>query len=167
MSRILNRQAPILLALCAVSMLGAAYVFQYWGGLAPCELCWWQRYVYMAAIPVALAAFALDGPGGGLHAGLLLGLLALVFAGSAGLAGYHVGVEQGWWEGPAACSAFALEGSLEDMVSKLIAAPVVRCDEVAWSLFGVSMAGYNAIISISLAGVSGWAALNRLKANHD
>lgn len=166
MTETLNRHAPVLLALASAAMLGAAYAFQYWGGLAPCELCWWQRYVYMAAIPLALAAWALDRPGGGLYAGTGLALLGLLFAGGAGIAAYHVGVEQGWWKGPSACSAFALEGSIEDMFDKIVSAPVVRCDEVAWSLFGVSMAGYNVLVSVGLAGFAGWAASKRLKANH-
>ena len=78
-----------------------------------------------------------------------------VLAANAALAGYHVGVEQKWWEGPASCSAAVAAGtSFEDLKAQLLAAPIVRCDEVPWSLFGISMAGYNVLLSAGFAVVT-------------
>lgn len=166
MTRTLNRHAPLLLTLAAAGLLAAAYAFEHLGGLPPCELCWWQRYAHMAAVPFGFLAWGLDPrPWARAYSGSMLLLMAGVFATGAGIAGYHVGVEQGWWNGPAACSAVALEGSVEDIFDQLLAAPVVRCDEVAWSLFGISMAGYNAALSLGLALYAGWAAHNRLRSD--
>lgn len=165
----IDRYAAPLLGLAAVLMLAGAYGFQYLEDLPPCELCWWQRYAHMAAVPVALIAAALDMParkaeqGPSPYAALAFFTLVLVFATGAAIAGFHVGVEQDWWEGPTACTALTLEGSLEDMFNQLISAPVVRCDDIAWTLFGVSMAGYNGMISLALALYAGWATRNRLK----
>ena len=163
----LQQNAPLALVLASALVLGAAYAFQYLGDLPPCDLCWLQRYVYMAAIPLGLVAWALDRPeDGALYSGLGLAALALLFAAGAGIAGYHVGVEQHWWRGPEACTGSALNGDFQDMFNKLVATKVVRCDEVAWSLFGVSMAGYNVLVSLALAGWAGWAGFTRLKKSH-
>jgi len=165
----LDLYAAPLVGLAAILMLAGAYGFEYLGDLPPCELCWWQRYAHMAAIPVALMAAALDmparktEPGGSIYAALAFFLLALIFATGTGIAAFHVGVEQDWWEGPTACTTLTLEGSLEDMFNTLVKAPVVRCDDIAWSLFGISMAGYNGLISLGLALYAGWATRNRLK----
>jgi len=157
------RAAAALLVLATAAVLGSAYAFQYWGGLAPCILCWWQRYAHMGVI--AFAALALLPVGPGLRAALLLGAAATALAG-AGIAAFHVGVEQHWWQGTAECgSTFGPATSIEEMRQRLLAQPVVRCDEVVWSLFGISMAGYNILISLALAAFAAMAGWRGIGAN--
>lgn len=131
-------------------MLAGAFAFQYIGGLAPCQLCLWQRWPHAAAVVIMVLALALPG-----RLLPLLGLLAALA--TAGIGGFHVGVEQGWWEGLASCTASSLGGvSVSDLLNPDVdvAAPI-RCDAVAWQMFGISMAGWNMIVSLSLAAV--WA----------
>ena len=132
-------------------VLGAALLSQYWGGLIPCELCLAQRWPWRVAI-VAAALMWLAGDKIPLTAAALI--LALVFFVSAGLGFYHVGVEQHWFAGPTACTATAgsTATTIEELRQQLLAAPVVMCDQVQWSLFGVSMAGWNVVASLVLAG---------------
>src|SRR5690348_12322270 len=130
-------------------VLGAALVSQYWGGLAPCELCLKERWPWDAALAIAALWFLLSGrvPGGWPAV-----VLALIFVAGAALAFYHVGVEQHWFAGPSACSGAPIAGgSIADLKAQLLARPPVRCDEVAWSLFGISLAGWNLLASIVLA----------------
>lgn len=138
---------PILFAgIAATLILAAAFAFQL-AGYHPCEMCWWQRYPYMAIIAIAVIANALPT----LPRKPILLLLALLFAVDAGLAGFHAGVEQGWWEGITTCTAsIDPNASLEDALKALDNAPLIRCDEIAWSLFGVSMAGYNFILATAM-----------------
>lgn len=142
------------LGLLAASLLilAAALAFQFIGGLHPCALCLWQRYPYVAVIGLA-------GIGAGLarvgvqrrQLAVLMGLCALAFLVDAGIATFHVGVEQKWWEGLTACSGTVSgAASTAELRERLLAAPVVRCDEIAWSLFGVSMAGYNFLMALGL-----------------
>lgn len=144
------------LAASAAALIGA-YAFQYLGGLEPCSLCLYQRVPYWVAISLGLAALLLARrrrlPG------LVMGAIAVVFLVGAGLALYHVGVEQQLIAGPQACSAGLGEATtVEALRAQLLARPVVRCDQVPWSLFGVSLAGYNAILSLALAAAALWAA---------
>lgn len=126
-------------------LLVAALAFQYLGGLAPCPMCLWQRWPH--GIALVLGAVILLRPAPGLAA-----LGALTLAAGAGLAGWHVGVEQGWWAGPATCAAPDI-GALtpEDLLAKILETPVVRCDEVAWRFLGLSMATWNGLASLGLA----------------
>lgn len=143
--------AAVLLASAAV--LGAALLSQYWGGLRPCELCLWQRWPWAAAITIAL--LALFGGGRGALPWLALALAA-VFAIGIGLASYHVGVEQRWFAGPTACTASAAKPTtLEELKRQLSATAPVLCDKVQWSLFGVSLAGWNLVASLGMAAVCG------------
>jgi disulfide bond formation protein DsbB len=143
------RTAAALIAAVSAALVAAAFAFEHLGGLPPCVLCWWQRYAHFAVIGLAL--FALLPVGGNLRAVLLLAAAVAALAGT-GIAVFHVGVEQHWWQGTAECgSTLGAASSIEDMRRMLLAQPVVRCDEVAWSLFGISMAGYNALISLGLA----------------
>lgn len=136
-------------------MLAAAFAFQHLAGLYPCELCIWQRWPYVATVLLGIAA-ALLPPAGRAAA---LALAALVFLGGAGIAAFHVGVEQGWWQGLAACGTTLPEArTVEELRAALLAQPVVRCDEVAWSLAGTSMAGWNGLLSAGLAVLSFWGA---------
>jgi disulfide bond formation protein DsbB len=127
-------------------LLAAAFAFQHLGGLAPCPLCLWQRWPH--AIAVALAILILAFPWRGLAA---LGALAMLA--NAGLAAWHAGVERGWWPGPSTCTAPSDIGSQspEELLETILATPIVRCDEISWSLFGLSMAGWNAIACLALA----------------
>ncbi len=132
------------------ALLAGALAFQHLGGLHPCELCLYQRVPHAAVL--LLAAGAALAPAGRerLAAGALALAGAALLAG-AGIAGFHVGVEQRWWEGTAGCGATATAATAAELRAQLLARPVVRCDEVAWSLFGISMAGYNMVASAGLA----------------
>ncbi|KEQ51505.1 disulfide bond formation protein B [Sphingobium chlorophenolicum] len=128
-----------------VAMLAGAYAFQYLGGLHPCEMCWWQRYAHMAAIPLALAAYALRGRA--CVSALFTGLAGLAIGIGGGIGLFHAGVEYGWWQGLTACSTSPAGGSSADILNQIMATPITRCDVSPWNLFGISMAGYNGLLS--------------------
>jgi disulfide bond formation protein DsbB len=130
----------------AVLLLGA-FGFQYLGNMAPCKMCYWQRYPHAAAIGLGLAFFLIQ------HRSFLwLGALAALATGGIGL--YHAGVERGLWQGPASCTSGPIDGlSTDDLVAQIMAAPMVRCDDIPWELFGISMAGWNAILSLCLMAI--------------
>ena len=122
-------------------LLGGAYLSQYGFGLYPCEMCWWQRYPHFAAIALALiSTFAAPKR-------LWIGLAGLAILISGLIGAYHAGVEYKWWEGLTTCSSTAGGGSLEDILN----APLIRCDEAQWRLFGISLAGFNFLISTATA----------------
>src|SRR5256885_14750325 len=125
----------------SAAVLGTALLSQYWGGLMPCELCLLQRWPWAAAIVISLIVL-LAGERAGLAWVALV--FAIVFAVSVVLAFYHVGVEQHWFAGPTACTA-APGGAmrLEQMKQQILGTAPVLCDRPAWTLFGVSMAGWN------------------------
>jgi disulfide bond formation protein DsbB len=134
----------------SVAILGTALLSQYVGGLTPCELCLLERWPYYIAAALSLAALLIGRPGVTVGVTALCGLVFLV---SAGLAAYHVGVEQHWIAGPSACTGGGGGAhSIADLKAQLLAMQPVRCDEVQWSLFGVSMAGWNLVASLLLAG---------------
>jgi len=149
------RAAHLLLLLGPSALLGGAFAFQHIGGLYPCETCIWQRWPH--AIALILASLALFVPGVGKRALLVLAALAELV--TAGIGVFHTGVEQRWWQGPSACRATDLGSG--DFFSNVMATPVVQCDQIAWSLAGISMAGYNAIFSGLIAGVALWLILKR------
>ncbi len=134
--------------------LAAAFVAQYGFDLVPCPLCIWQRYPY--AVIIALGLLALVAAGRPRMVVVLVALAGLAFAVDAAIAFYHVGVEQGWFEGLAACKASGeTPATLEELRALLFdAPPAPRCDEVQWSLFGVSLAGYNMLYAAGLAVLS-------------
>ena len=136
--------ARLLALLVPAGLLGGALASQYWGGLAPCEMCYWQRWPQGAAIVLALLAFTSPGPAR--RARLLTALAAAAIAISGVIGVFHAGVEIGWWEGLTRCTSGGA-ATLEDIMS----VPLVRCDQVQWSLAGISMAGWNAIISLASA----------------
>lgn len=143
----------------AAATLCAALAFQHIGGLAPCELCYWQRYPYWGAIALAAAAAFVPGR----PAAWLLAAACLCLLGTAGVAAFHVGVEQHWWQGLAACGGSqAPAANLDELRARLLAAPVVRCDEPAWTLAGLSMAAYNFFVAAALAGLAAFAAFRRM-----
>lgn len=142
-------RARMLALVVPALLLGGAYVSQYWGGLAPCEMCWWQRYGHMAAIPLALFAFFTRRHRG---ASAMLTMLAAVGILSSGVIGlFHAGVEYGWWEGFTTCSTMPAGGSGADILSQIMAAPITRCDVAPWSFAGISLAGYNGLLSTGTA----------------
>lgn len=139
--------AVILIA--AVAVIGAALVAQYWGGLQPCELCLMERWPYYAAIAIAFLALAFPAVGWS-RAALLL--LTVVFVVSAGLGFYHVGVEYHWFRGPTACTnSGGVPQTLEQLKQMLARTQAVMCDQVQWSLGGISLAGWNFIASLLIA----------------
>lgn len=143
-------QTALLAAAGSAGLLLGALAFQYIGGLAPCVLCIWQRWPHVIALAFAALYFWRKNPA-------LAVLAALAALTSAGIGVFHVGVEQGWWEGLAQCSVNTLEGvSAEDLLNTEVnvGAPAA-CDKVAWSLMGVSMAGWNVLASTAIAGL--WA----------
>jgi disulfide bond formation protein DsbB len=148
-------RAHLLLLLAPAALLGGAFAFQHIGGLHPCEMCVWQRWPHALALVAGTAALLL--PAASRRWPLLLAALAVVVTGSIGV--YHAGVEQRWWQGPSTCSATDLGSG--DFLSNVLATPVVQCDQIAWSLAGISMAGYNAILSFLIAGVATWLLLKR------
>jgi disulfide bond formation protein DsbB len=150
--------AALAIAAIAALTLAGAWFFQLVLDIRPCPLCLEQRYAYYLAVPlgalVALAA-ARDAPRAVLVAGLAL--LALAALANAWLGGYHAGVEWGFWQGPTECSGPVLDlgkaGSLFDNLDKV---KVIRCDEVQWRFLGLSLAGYNVLISLAMAALAAW-----------
>lgn len=139
-ARILALATPVLL-------LGGAYASQYVGGLYPCEMCWWQRWPHFAAIFFALDAFIPR-----LNRGITMMFVALAAAAiavSGGIGVFHAGVEYHWWQGLTACSTSPGGGG--DILDSIMATPLTRCDVAPWSLFGISLAGFNAILSLGAA----------------
>lgn len=138
--------ARALALLIPVALLGGAYVSQYVGGLHPCEMCWWQRYPHMAAIVLALLAFVAKG--NPRTSAMFTTLAAIAIAISGGIGLFHAGVEYGWWEGLTACSTSPTGGSAADILNQIMATPITRCDVAPWSLLGISLAGYNGLLSV-------------------
>ena len=122
--------------------------------MAPCSLCIWQRWAHVAVIVCALGWLVISQPiGASLRAGLAV--TALAGMASVGIAGYHAGVEWQLWAGPAGCTAaLSSGGSTADLVDSLLATPVIRCDDVPWSLFGLSMAGWNMLLSVDIVALA-------------
>lgn len=136
-----STKAARLLALGVPALLlGGAYISQYGFGLYPCEMCWWQRYPHFAALGLGLAALFVP------PARLWLALAALAILASGAIGGFHAGVEYGWWQGITDC---ALVGGAEggNALDAVFNAPLTRCDQAAWDLFGISLAGWNFLIS--------------------
>lgn len=126
------------------ALLLGAFAFQYLGGMPPCKLCIWQRWPHAAAVLIGGAALWL--PGRTLP---YLGALAALATSGVGL--YHTGVERGWWQGPTTCTSGPIGGlSAEDLMAQIMSAPLVRCDDIAWEMLGLSMASWNAIASFAL-----------------
>jgi disulfide bond formation protein DsbB len=152
--------ARALSLLVPAALLAGAYGFEIIGDLFPCEMCWWQRWAHMAAIGFAVIALAgrrrLPDRG---RSFVWLAALAILASGLIGF--YHAGVEAGLFEGVTQCTAVEAGGSTQDMLARIMAAPMVRCDQVPWQMWGISMAGWNAILSIGSALVILWLSLRR------
>lgn len=135
--------------------LGGALISQYVFGLYPCVLCIYQRWPHGIVIVLGLLTVLFGLSGKPKPAALILFLAALTFFVGSAIAFYHTGVEQKWWSGTDGCGFPKVEtGDFESFKSALMNAPVVRCDEVPWSLLGISMAGYNFGLSLAAGLVS-------------
>jgi disulfide bond formation protein DsbB len=157
---------PVLTAALAILVIAAttiagAWFFQLVLGILPCPLCLEQRYAYYAIIPLA-AVVALAAQRGVPRAVLLAGLaglviIALAALGNAGLGTYHAGVEWGFWKGPTECTGpVGNLGSAGNLLERLDTVKVIRCDEVQWRFLGISLAGYNVLISLLMAAIAAW-----------
>lgn len=142
-----QRTGLIILAMAgSLAVLAGAFAFQYIGGLAPCHLCLLQRWPHAAAVAIGLLALAVPG-----RLLPLAGAAAALTTAAIGM--YHTGVERLWWAGPTSCSAGSIAGlDVKDLLDPtIVVAPVVRCDEVAWQMLGLSMASWNVVVSLGLA----------------
>ncbi len=152
-----QRTLILLATLGSVALLLGAYGFQHIGGLLPCKMCLWQRWPHAAAVIIGILAL--------LARRNLAWLGALAAATTGGIGLYHAGVEWGFWPGPSSCSGGGLDmGGMSggDLLSTEGPVSMVMCDEVVWSLMGLSMAGWNAVISFALAAL--WIAAARARA---
>ena len=151
--------AAVAVLAASIVILLAAFAFQHLGGLQPCVLCVYQRFPYGVTIAAAAGALGFAATGRSAAARGLLGLCGVAFLVGAAIAAFHVGVEQHWWAGTSECGGLAGEAtSVEALKRQLLGQPVVRCDAVAWSFLGISMAGWNVLLSVALAGLSFFAA---------
>ena len=150
----LGRLIALLLPL---ALLGGALSSQYLGGLHPCEMCYWQRWPHGAAIVLAALAFTASAKSSRSRNLTLLAAGAIAISGAIGV--YHAGVERGIFEGFTTCTAFASGGTTEDLLKQISQAPLIRCDQVQFEFLGISMAGWNAILSLGGAGVIAFLAL--------
>ncbi len=138
------RNARLLALLIPAALLGGAWAFQLIGGLYPCEMCHWQRWPHYAAIALAALSFVVPRTSGK-RALILLAGIAILVSGLIGV--FHAGVEYHWWQGVTAC-ANTLGATGGDLLAAIVRQPVVRCDVPQWTFLGISLAGFNAILSI-------------------
>jgi disulfide bond formation protein DsbB len=149
------RPWPLFALLASLAMLGAAHGFERFGNMVPCALCLHQREAYWIAASVALVALlvARFRPEPAAERALNA-LLVVAFAAGATVAGFHAGVEQKWWPGLASCAGAALAPGTDLLAALNGPVETARCDEIPWSMFGISMAGWNMLISVGLAAIS-------------
>jgi disulfide bond formation protein DsbB len=163
------RTAALVVAAGVAAAILGAWFFQYVVGLAPCPLCLEQRIPYYFAIPLA-ALVALGTSYGSSRRVLLFALFALaaLMLWNAGLGGYHAGVEWKLWAGPRDCSGTLDSlGTTGGLLKSLENSHVVRCDEAAWRFLGLSLAGYNVLVSLGLAAVALWGAITAMRSAPD
>jgi disulfide bond formation protein DsbB len=138
--------ARLIALLLPIALLGGALGSQYLGGLHPCEMCYWQRWPHAAAILLAAIAFTAPAASGRSRTFTLLAALAIAVSGAIGV--YHAGVEAKIFQGFTTCTAMGKGLSTADLLKQISKAPLVRCDEVQFRFLGISMAGWNAILSL-------------------
>ncbi len=154
-----HRAVPIGIMTASAIALGSAYIAEYGFSLEPCALCLYQRVPYALAGVLGIAALSLPRT----SRANLVALAALLFAIGAGLAFYHVGVEQHWWASAAGCGGtLPLSMSADDLQAALMAPPDPACDEPTWVVFGISMATWNTGISLALAALA-WQGYERMR----
>ncbi|WP_294072689.1 disulfide bond formation protein B [Sphingomonas sp.] len=154
--------ARLLALLVPAALVLGAFGSQYLGGLYPCEMCWWQRYAHMAGIAAALIAFTAPASSGRSRTFVLLAALAIAVSGA--IAVYHAGVELHIFEGVTTCTATAHGKTTAELFQQIMKAPLIRCDEVQWTFLGISLAGWNAIISLPAAALIAVLALRERRA---
>ena len=138
----------LLILLGSGGLLLGALGFQYIGELAPCAMCYWQRYGHVAALGIAWLALWPMPPSIRRAVLTLAGLALLV---TAGIALYHVGVEWQWWPGPQSCTTgVGFGGTIDELKKRIMGTPIVRCDAIVWQMWGLTMAGWNGVISLLL-----------------
>jgi disulfide bond formation protein DsbB len=150
--------AALVVTAIAAATLAGAWFIQLVMGIQPCELCLAQRYAYYLVVPLG-ALTAIGAAKGARRGALIAGLavIALATLGNAGLAAYHAGVEWGFWQGPTACTGpVGNLGSAGNLLERLDTVKVVRCDEVQWKFLGLSLAGYDVLISLLMAALAAW-----------
>ncbi len=135
------RLAQQLALVIPAALLGGAYIAQYGFGLPPCEMCWWQRYPHFFALGLALLSFLAP------PRWAWIGLAGVAIIVSGAIGGFHAGVEYKWWEGMTACTSMV--STQGDALQNIMNSPLIRCDVAPWSLLGVSLAGWNFLISVS------------------
>lgn len=140
--------------LLPAALLGGALGSQYLGGLYPCEMCYWQRWPHGAAILLVLLAFVRPARTSRSRNLVLAAALAIAISGIIGV--YHAGVEARIFEGFTTCTAIPTAGSTAELLKQITHTPLIRCDQVQWSLFGISLAGWNAIFSLFGAAAILW-----------
>jgi disulfide bond formation protein DsbB len=150
--------ARALAILVPAALLAGAWGSQIWGGLIPCEMCWWQRYAHIAALALALLALLLARTGAGRA---LVALAALAILTSGGIGFYHAGVEAHIFKGVTQCTAADTHGTAAELIDQIMSAPIVPCDVVQWRFLGLSMAAWNAILSIGFGLSILWLILKR------
>lgn len=150
-----RRTAQLLALLIPLGLIGGALYSQHVGGLFPCEMCLWQRWPHYAAIAIAALSFAARPA-----RAALVWLAALAIAVSGAIGAFHAGVEYGWWEGLTRCATNFGGGNTLDAIMN---APLVRCDVAPWDFLGISLAGWNAILSLGGALVIAMLMLKRQK----
>jgi disulfide bond formation protein DsbB len=154
----LDKAKALALAVPA-ALLAGAYASQYWGHLYPCHMCWWQRYAHFAALGFAiLALLPARLPDRGRA---FVWLAALAILTSAGIAFWHAGVELKYFPGPTGCTSDFHAGSTEDLLKQIMDAPMVLCDQVQWKFLGLSLAGWNFILSSVSGLLILWLSLRR------
>ena len=152
-------KAKALAVLVPAGLLAGAWGSEIWGKLYPCEMCWWQRYAHLAALGFALLAWLLGRlPDKGRS---FVWLAALGIFASGAIGAYHAGVEAKMFEGLTHCTSTVSGGSTADLLKQIMNAPLTRCDQVQWSFLGISMAGWNAILSLVGALLVLWLSLSR------
>lgn len=140
------RTARLIALLLPLALMAGALGSQFIGHLVPCEMCVWQRWPHVAAIAVALLAFVVRPRPVTMLFVLFAGVL-IALSGAIGV--FHAGVEYHWWQGITACTTDLKAGNPMDILNEALRKPLVRCDVAQWSLFGISLAGFNAIFSLA------------------
>ena len=141
-----RKQLILVAALGSAALLLGAWGFQAIG-YAPCKMCLWQRWPHEAAFLIGMASLVVS-----FSLLPLFGALAAAITGALGI--FHTGVEQDWWQGPTTCTSGDIGGlSSEELMQQILAAPLVRCDEIAWQFVGLSMASWNAVLSFTLMAI--------------
>ncbi|MES2120371.1 MAG: disulfide bond formation protein B [Pseudomonadota bacterium] len=138
--------ARLIALLLPVALLGGALGSQYLGGLHPCEMCYWQRWPHAGAIVLALGAFTAPATSGRARTLTILAAIAISISGAIGV--YHAGVEAKVFQGFTQCTALPKAASTAELLKQIVRAPLIRCDQVQFRFLGISLAGWNAILSL-------------------